>query len=189
MPILPSLIGAGAGLLGSLYGGWKAAGVRKRMDSYLNQQNSENQAWYNANALSDYTQRADAQNLLKNLRENLSRQNKIAAGTAVITGSTDEQQAAAKERSNKMVSDLYGNLGAMGQQWMDNITDQYLKRNGMIANPRMGMMEGAANSYENLMSTGLDMTSGYLGNTLDAWSNKINQKGALDTEQKNKSIN
>ncbi|NDW19421.1 hypothetical protein D0T53_10945 [Dysgonomonas sp. 216] len=164
--MIGAAIGAGAGLATSIFGGSKAAKQRRKMDRYLNQQDAENKAWYNANALSDYTQRADTQNLMKQLRDTMGKQNKIAANTAVVTGATPEQQAVQKEQSNKVISDTFANIGAMGQQWKDNVTDKYLTRKDNIAQQRMGMMGQKAQSYENLMNSGLNMMSGSLGGLL-----------------------
>ncbi|MDR0824947.1 MAG: hypothetical protein LBN74_07610 [Prevotella sp.] len=158
MSILGGVIGLGA----SLFGGIKAGKERRKMDKFLNKQNTENTAWYNANALSDYTQRADAQNLMGQLRNTLTKQNKIAANTAVVTGATPEQQAVQKEQSNKVVSDTFSNIGALGQQWKDRVTDKYLARKDNIAQQRMGMMGQNAQSYENLMGNGLNMLTGSL---------------------------
>jgi len=171
-PLTIGLIGGGVGLLGSLFGGNKAAQERKKMERYLTQQEGENTAWYNANALSDYTQRADTQNLMKQLRDNLSQQNKIASNMAIVTGATPEQQAVQKELSNKVISDTYSNIGAMGQQWKDRVTNQYMARKNMFSGQRMGMMEGAANSYENLMNNGLNMMGGALGGVLNIYGKK-----------------
>jgi hypothetical protein len=156
-------IGGAVGLVGSLFGGNKAAEQRRKMSRYLDKQDAENTAFYNANALSDYTQRADTQNLMKQLRDNLTKQNKTASNMAVVTGATPEQQAAAKEQSNKVISDTFSNIGAMGQQWKDRVTDKYQARRENIASQRMNMMEGNAQSYENLMNTGLNMLGGSIG--------------------------
>lgn len=162
-------IGGAVGLLGSLFGGNKAAKQRKKMEKYLNQQDTDNKAWYNANALSDYTQRSDTQNLMKQLRETMGKQNKIAANTAVVTGATPEQQAVAKEQTNKVLSDTFANIGSMGQRWKDNITDKYLSRKDNIAQQRWNMMEGKAQSGENLQSNGLGMLSNAAGSLLSMW--------------------
>lgn len=161
--MIGAAIGAGVGLIGSIFGGSKAAKQRQKMNRYLNEQDAENKAWYNANALSDYTQRADAQSLMGQLRNTLTKQNKVAANTAVVTGATPEQQAIQKEQSNKVISDTISNLGAMGQQYKDRVTDRYLAQKTNLANQRMNMMEGQAGSYENLMGSGLNMLSGSIG--------------------------
>lgn len=162
-------IGGVVGLGASLLGGSKAAKQRKLMENYLNQQDTENKAWYNTNALSDYTQRSDTQNLMKQLRDTLGKQNKIAANTAVVTGATPEQQAVQKEQANKVISDTFSNIGSMGQQWKDNITDKYIARKSNIAGQRMNMMEGKAQSGENLQSNGLGMLSNSAGSLLSMW--------------------
>jgi len=166
------IVGGVVGLGASLFGGNKAAEERRKMENYLNQQDTENKSWYNANALSDYTQRADTQNLMKQLRDNLAKNNRIATNTAVVTGATPEQQAVQKEQSNKVISDTFSNIGAMGQQWKDRVSDQYLARKNALAGQRMGMMEENANSYENLMNNGLNMMGGSLGNILGGYGQK-----------------
>ncbi|GAB6119217.1 hypothetical protein [Dysgonomonas termitidis] len=164
-----AVIGGVVGLGASLIGGNKAAGQRKLMEDYLNRQDTENKSFYNANALSDYTQRTDVQNLMKQLRDNLGRQNKTIANTAVVTGATPEQQAVAKEQANKAISDTYANIGAMGRQWKDRVTDRYLSRRESIANQRMNIMQGKAQSGENLQSNGLNMLGNSAGSLLSMW--------------------
>ncbi|NDV97357.1 hypothetical protein D0T84_21010 [Dysgonomonas sp. 521] len=161
--MIGAAIGAGVGLVGSIFGGSKAAKQRRKMNRYLNEQDAENTAQYNRDYYSDYTQRADTQNLMKQLRDNLSKNNKRAENMAVVTGATPEQQAVAKEQSNKVISDTYSNIGAMGQQWKDQVSNRYLSRRENIANQRMGMMGQKAQSYENLMNTGLNMLGGSIG--------------------------
>ncbi len=172
---------AGAVALGSaIFGGVKAGQQRRKMERYLNEQEADNRVWYNANALSDYTQRADTQNLMKQLRDNMKRQNKAAAGSAVVTGATVEQQAAQKENSNKVISDTFSNIGALGQRWKDNITNQYLARKQNIANQRMGMTGQSAASYEGLMGSGINTFSGALGGILG--SSSAGGTGSLPTQ-------
>jgi len=166
--MIGAAIGAGVGLATSLFGGIQAANQRRKMNKYLNQQDTENQAWYNANTLGDYTQRSEVQNLMRTLRDNLGKQNKIAANTAVVTGATPEAQAVQKEQSNKVIINTMANVGAMGDQWKERIGDRYMARKNMLANQRMGMMNDSAASYENLMNTGLNTLAGSAGGLLPA---------------------
>jgi hypothetical protein len=161
------------GLGGAIFGANRAGKERKRIESLINQQQADNQAWYNANALGDYTQRADAQNLLRNLRENMARQNKIAANTAVVTGATPEQQAVQKEQTNKVISDTYANLGAMGQQYKDRVTDQYLNRKSALENSQLGMMKDSLNNYSTLFNNSI----GQIGNAATAFAGSFGKKG------------
>jgi hypothetical protein len=184
------VVGAAAGLIGGLSAGSK----RKKKERKLAQMEAQNEAWYNNNVLSDYTQRADAQNLMKQLRGSLTRQNKAAENTAVITGATAEQQAAAKERSNKVISDTFSNIGALGQQWKDRITDKYLSQKNSVAGLQMSNLEKQAESAENLMNNGIALMgsslnglSGSLGKTKAGPSStqSVSSPSALDTFSSN----
>lgn len=146
----------GLGVAG--YGAYKAGQERKNMNKLLDRQEADNQAWYNANAMADYTQRADSQNLLRNLRNNLEKNNARQANMAVVTGATPEAQAAAKAQSNQIIADTYANLGAIGQQYKDSITNQYNARKDALYGQRMNILEGKAQSYENLKQNGIDYT-------------------------------
>lgn len=179
--MIPVIIGAAVGLGSAIFGGIKAGNQRRKMERYLNKQVADNQAWYNANYLSDYTQRADTQNLMKQLRENMKRQNKAAAGSAVVTGATVEQQAAQKENSNKVISDTFSNIGAMGQRWKDNISSQYLARKQNLDNMRMDMTGQSAASYDGLMGTGLNILVGSLGGLLSGQP-KMGTAGTLPSK-------
>ena len=147
------------GLANNIRGGQQMKKERKRMDNYFNQLDTDNEMWYNANAQSDYTQRADAQNLLRNLRENLQTQNQAANNMAVVTGMSMEQQAVQKAQANKAIADTYANIGVMGQQWKDNITNQYLQRKDNVANQRIDMMNNTVKTYENMMNQGAEQMS------------------------------
>jgi hypothetical protein len=170
-------IGGVIGLGGALLGSSKASKEQKRIEALLNQQQTDNQAWYNANALGDYTQRADAQNMLRNLRENLARQNKAAANTAVVTGATPEQQAVQQEQSNKVIADTYANIGAMGQQYKDRITEQYLARKSALESSQLGMMNDSLSNYSTLFNNSI----GQIGNAAMAFGSYLDNKGKTGT--------
>lgn len=172
MAILPvlaiaGLAAAGAGAVGGAITRKKQRQELNNMRAGVAAEQAENRAWYNANALSDYTQRADAQNLFKNLRDNLKRSRGVTASTAAVTGATPAAVAAAKERDTKAVSDTYSNVAAMGQQWKDNVTSQYLRRKDFLSNKMLGLDQQGLADYDrqaqnwgNLMSSGLNLAAG-----------------------------
>lgn len=174
--IIPAILG-GAGLATSLYGGYKAGKERKKMKGELANMDVENKAFYNAQALGDYTQRADAQNILRQMRNQLDRQTKRAANTQAITGGTIEQTAIAKDAANKALADTMANLGAVGQQFKDRVTDRYLNRKNQIGLMRMNLASQSAQGWENLMQTGLNTASGALGTM--SQNNNSNNFGSL----------
>ena len=159
----PITIGLGAaGLASSLFGGYKAGKERKKMRNELDELEAENKAIYNAQALGDYTQRADAQNILRQMRNQLDRQTKRAANTQAITGGTIEQTAAMKDSANRALADTMANLGAVGAQFKDRVTDRYLNRKNQLSTQRMNLLDQSAMGWEGLMQTGLNTSAGAL---------------------------
>lgn len=181
--LVGGVAGAAIGLGSALFGANKAANERKKMEQYLNRRDAENQSWYNENALSDYTQRADTQNLMRQLRQTLDRRNAIANNTAVVTGATPEQQAVQKEQSNRVIADTYGNIADLGQRYKDMVTNKYLAIKNNLADQRTGMMQGNAESYENLFSNGLNSLANS-GKTLASYfdyRDSLKNKSAANT--------
>jgi hypothetical protein len=170
--VIAALISAATALSGTAYGGIKSGKARREQEGLLKKQESENKAWYNSNALGDYTQRKDVQDLLRQLRQQLTEQNRTQANTSVVTGATPEQQAAQKELSNKAIANVYSNLGAQGQMYKDRVTDRYLAMKQGYADNRMGMLGAGAGSYENLMNNGLNSLSTSMGTLLNSYSAK-----------------
>jgi hypothetical protein len=172
MAILPILAIAGLAVAGA--GAAGQIGARNRQDRRLadmragvQAEQAENKRWYNTNYLSDYTQRADAQLLFKNLRDNLKRSRDVTSATAAVTGATPAAVAAAKERDARAVSDTYGSVAAVGQQWKDRLTDQYLRRKDFLSSKMYGLDQaGLANDdrraqdWGSLMQSGLNAASG-----------------------------
>lgn len=163
----PITLALGAtGLASSLFGGWKAGQERKKMDKAIGAMDAENKAIYNVQALGDYTQRADAQNVLRQMRNQLDRQTKRAANTQAITGGTIEQAASMKDSANKALADATANIGAIGQQFKDRVTDRYLRRKDNISMMRLNQMQDKATGWENLMQSGLNTSAGALSSLL-----------------------
>jgi hypothetical protein len=168
LPIILAAISAAISLGKTIYGGVKSAQARKQQEQLLARREAENKAWYNANALGDYTKRQDVQNLMRQLRQQLKDQNRTQANMSVVTGATPEQQVAQKEASNRILADAYGNIAARGQQYKDRVTDRYLAMKQGYDQVGMGMLEGKAVSYENLMNGGNNSFSGSMGSLMGA---------------------
>jgi len=152
-----AILGA-AGIAGTVIGAINAGKNRKLMQSYLDKQKSENQAWYDSNYNTDITNRSDIQALMKNLRDNMKRDTQRSASTAAITGATPEMQTTVKENANKVITDTYSRIGAMGQAYKDGITDKYMAQKNALSGQQMGMYERSAQSNENLMSNSISGT-------------------------------
>jgi hypothetical protein len=157
--MIGTILGAAAGLASSIFGGISARKQKKRQQAELNRQDAENTSWYNANALGDYTQRADAQALLRNLRETLAKRTTAMNNSAVITGATNDALNSEKEQANKTIADVYSQLGAQGQAYKDSITDRYLNTKRSISNARLGIDMAQQQAGNNLAQSGLNVMS------------------------------
>lgn len=153
IPAALSLVSAGVGAIGE-------GNKRRAQRSMMNRMNAENQSMFNADYYGDYTQRADAQNIISQMRNQFDRQAKRDENTAVITGSTVEAQAAAKEGRNKAMSNLYGNFGAMGQQFKDRAKDSYMRQKMALQGMEYDELGQQAQSANNLLYSGISGLAG-----------------------------
>lgn len=152
-----AIAGAGIGAIGSIYGAIKAGKERKKLNRFIGQQETENEAKYNRDYYGDYLQRADSQAVMKQMRDTLRDKNKQDQSTAAITGATPEAQLAQMESTNKAVGNTMSQLGAMGAQFKDRVDDRYMARKDVLNNMRYGNMNSSAQSGEALMSNSLGL--------------------------------
>ena len=175
----PITIGlAAGGLASSLFGAFNAGQERRKMKSEIGKMEAENKAFYNNQALSDYTQREDSQNVLRQMRNQLDRQTKRTANTQAITGGTVEQTAVQKDASNKALADATAKIGAIGSQFKDRVTDRYLNRKNHISMMKMNLADQSAQGWEGLMQTGLNTSAGALSSIVPG-SAGANPPGAI----------
>lgn len=148
LPTAVSLLQSGIGAIGE---GQK----RKEMAAERTKWNADNEAMFNKDYYSDYTQRADTQNLIKRMRDEQKNQNTIDQNTAVVTGATPEAQNAAKERRNKAMTSVFSNIAAQGSAFKDRAKNQYLNRKTAIEGMNYDDMSQSADSSGNLLYNGL----------------------------------
>jgi hypothetical protein len=161
------LAAAAAGGIGTAVNTAKKNRERNNMRDKIYGDLKENETWYKANAMADYTQRADAQNLFKNLRDNLKRNRNATTAAATVTGATPAQVAAAKEADAKAISDTYASVAAMGQQYKDNITNQYFNRKNYLRSQDLNLghsymddFQRSADAWTNISGSGMKTAAG-----------------------------
>ncbi|NDV46108.1 hypothetical protein D0T49_03510 [Paludibacter sp. 221] len=157
-----------ANIAQTAYGAVKEGEERKRMQRERNKWNAENEALFNKDYYSDYLQTAEAQNVIRQMRENMKRQSKAEQNNQVVTGATPEVAAANKEMRNRAVADLYGNLAARGQLRKDRAQDRYLSRKYSLQGLEYDTLGQQAQSANNMLYNGIKG----LGNA--DWSSIIN---------------
>lgn len=170
------LVQAGIGLGESIYSGIKAGEDRQKADAMQHKQLADNEALYNNEYYTDYTKRPDSQNLLKRLKETTDSNNKQAEMTAAITGATPESVQAQRNANNKVVTDTYGNLAAMGAQHKDNVQQQYLARKDGYNRNIYNSLIGNAESSEKGLYNGL----GQIGSGLAGAFNNLQGKSGTN---------
>jgi len=186
MSLIAAAISAAVAIGSAIYNSVQANKARKAQNKIIASETADNKAWYNSNAYSDYTQRADSQNLMKNLRENLKRSNKANANMAVVTGATPEARALQQEQANKVIADTYGNLGAYGQQWKDKVTDQYMNRKSSLASQQFGMYGSDISNYSTGANNAINQMygiGGSLASSLQNGSSGTTTSGNVSTIQ------
>lgn len=148
--MLLGAIGAGLGIAGSIgsaiLGGSAASKAAKQANKLIQQQQRDNQAWYDRRYNEDYSQTAEAQNLMNYAREQAEKQFRRAEGAAAVTGATEESVARAKRDANEMLSQTASNIAAQGTARKDAIEQQYLNtKNGLTQQQVQNLQQKAHN--------------------------------------------
>lgn len=160
MAFAPALIGIAASLAQTGYGIYKEGQERKAMATERKKWNADNEALFNKDYYSDYTQRADSQHLIKSMRDEMKKQTAIDQNTAVVTGATPEAVNAGKEQRNQAMSKLYGGLAAQGQLYKDNAQNRYVARKQALQGMEYDTMNQNAQSANNMIYNGIKGVAG-----------------------------
>lgn len=142
MGLIGSAIGAGA----SIFGGISASKAMKRAKRNIEAQRKKNEDWYDRRYNEDATQRADAVQVLTQTQDMLRRNAEQAAGSAAVTGGTDEGVAQAKASATKTVGDVMSNMNANADKRKDSIEQQYQANDDNYANQLNQMEINKANA-------------------------------------------
>lgn len=139
----------------SIYGAIKEGQQRKEMKRERQKWGAQNEALFNKDYYADYTQRADAQNLIKKMRDESRSQNKIDNNVATVTGASPEAINAQKQRRNQNMTSLYGNIGAMSSQLKDRSKDRFLAQRSALQGMEYDEMAANADSANNMLYNGI----------------------------------
>lgn len=132
--MLGGIIGGALGAAGSVLGGISKNNMLKKQIAMINEQKRENQDWYDRRYNEDSTQRADAQAMLTQTREEFRNRNRSAAGSAAVMGGTDESIAAVRAENAKAMADATSSIVQAGEQRKDGIEQQYIAKNDALNN-------------------------------------------------------
>ena len=94
MPLpIASLVGAGIGAIGSIFGGIAASKAAKRARQGVMSSMRDNQTWYDRRYNEDALQRADALRTMERTREAIAKRNQRAQAVQAVMGGTEESGA------------------------------------------------------------------------------------------------
>lgn len=179
-----SIIGAGLGLVSSLFGGSSASRAareaRRRFNDYLLQEEKDNQSWYDRRYNEDVTQRGDALRLLGMTQQHLRNRGIRDAGMQAVMGGTQESVAAAKEANSRLLSDVAGQIAAQGASQKDNVEAQYRNRKSAIRQARAtGELNEGMQRAENIAKTtgAVGTTFANLGGAIDDYMDDYTGNG------------
>lgn len=132
MGLFGSIAGGVLGAAGSIFGGISASKAMKRMKRNLEEQKRENQAWFDRRYNENATQRADAQQAISLMREEMKKRSQAAAGAQAVMGGTEESVAAAKAANNQALADATAQIAVNGERRKDAVEQQYQQRDAQL---------------------------------------------------------
>lgn len=137
------------------YGAIKEGQQRKEMRAERQKWGAQNEALFNKDYYSDYTQRADAQNEIRQMRDLQKKENKVDENVAAVTGASPEAMNARKERRNKGMTNLFGNIYAQSTAWKERAKDRYLNKQAQLQGMDYNDMNENAISANNMLYNGI----------------------------------
>lgn len=165
MGLIGGIIGGVASAVGGIASGIAGRNAARKNEKILNQAEDRAQNWYDKEYYSDYTQRSDAQAALNAARDILDERYNRTAGSAAVTGDTDESVAAQKEANNKVVADATTNIAKSADAYKDKVRANYENQIGNIENSRMNLNNQRAKNVATAAG-GLAQTATSIGDSL-----------------------
>lgn len=163
--MIGSIIGAGLGAVGSIFGGISASKAMKKVKRNLNEQKQQNQAWYDRRYNEDATQRADAQRILTKTEELIRNRNRAAAGTQAVMGGTEESVAAAKAANNQALAEATSQIAVNAENRKDQIEESYRQRDAQLDdalnNLELGKAQAISGAVQGVAQAGAGLANAF----------------------------
>ena len=151
------------GAAGSIFGGVKASKAMKRVKRNLEEQKRENQAWFDRRYNENATQRADAQQSISLMREEMKKRSQAAAGAQAVMGGTEESVAAAKAANNQALADATAQIAANGERRKDAVEQQYQQRDAQLDDALNNLEVGKAQAIGQAVQGVAQAAGGLIG--------------------------
>ena len=169
--MLLGAIGAGLGIAGSLgsaiFGGSKASKAARQANALIEQQQNDNQAWFDRRYNENYSDTAEARNLMNFARQEAEKQFNRAEASAAVTGGTEESVARAKRDANEMLAQTASNIAAQGTARKDAIDQQYLNTKNSLTSQQVDNLQQKAQNITAAAGQASSAFSSILPSSLD----------------------
>ena len=143
-------IGGGLTLAGLAYAAIKGGKANKANEAIVNEQSEELEAWRNNNQ--NYLDTVQGQAQVKAQKDAMDQRVRSDEQKAVITGATDEAQLAARDSANRANAQTTEALAVQGNQYAQNVNEQYREGVADIYRQRMGINQQKAANAQALSS-------------------------------------
>ena len=163
MGLFGSIAGGVLGAAGSIFGGVKASKAMKRVKRNLEEQKRENQAWFDRRYNENATQRADAQQAVSLMREEMKKRSQAAAGAQAVMGGTEESVAAAKAANNQALADATAQIAVNGERRKDAVEQQYQQRDAQLDDALNNLEVGKAQAIGQAVQGVAQAAGGLIG--------------------------
>ena len=144
--MIGSIIGAAAQVGSSIYGAIKSSEANKRAEQLIQSQRDENKKWYEQKMNEDYTQRTDAQNVLRKQRELLQEQYQRARATNAVAGGTDESLALQQAQANETMGETMANIASQASAYKEGVEQQYRAKDDALNQQQIQVEQNKANA-------------------------------------------
>ncbi len=170
--MIGAAIGTAVQLGTAIYGAVKSAQLNKEANKLISDQRKENKKWYDQKMAEDYTQRSDAQAVLKKQRELLDEQYKRARATNVVAGGTDESLALQQQAANKSMSDTMTNIASQASAYKDNAEQQYRAQDAALNQQQAAQLRQQASDVSQAAGQAGTAASGLIGTAIGGITKK-----------------
>lgn len=171
-----SLIAAGAGLIGSLFGGIGAKKKAKKADSMLNDRQRTLDDWYRKEMSSDFLDTDVAKSTLSYIGSKNKKAENAMRNSAIKRSTTAEERVAMASSLNQNYADAVSKVAGMGTSYKNQVQGTYMNESNKLANMK----------YQNMMNSA--STAGMVGGMVGDVANqiiKLDGQGVFKKKDKN----
>lgn len=125
LPLIIPILATAAQTVGNIWATAKANSNRRKAEKMQEDAFQETKEWRDREQRNDFTQRADSQAALRQVREQLDDNIEALNTSAVRSGATSEAKVAAAQKANEAYAGAVADVAAAGQRHKDNVEDIY----------------------------------------------------------------